>query len=249
MNAMNLKHELRVLNWPFAWQPSGGKGMESREEKRRTIMARHKRSLDKSKAGQHIAQPDDLVHDPRYGMKVSRQGKDLGAVKRALKDEQVDVDEKKQSVKVVKDGLDRMLENGTIDEAQEKAARMFQKEFGLCGYGHCASINLEGVSDCSGGGVEDVYARSSRSRDYVYHVFRLLGGPESNMSRAVFWYIGMNKNFSQVTKIEGDSNNAWRTTLICALQLMGDDYKNMCRGKRRKANYSGFCVHGLKVSC
>jgi hypothetical protein len=186
-----------------------------------------------AKGGRFVDDVDDIGHDPRYAAPVSRFSMAKPAVKTEMVPVAVTIDGEKKTAARVKDGLDRMFQRGSITENAYNAARLFQNEYGRAGYGRCASVNLEGTN---GGfmGIEEIYDRSTRSRDYVFYVISLLGGCESVMAKVVCYYLGENSNLEKIACIGGDSKHYWRGILISALYMMEQDYVRMMRGKRRK---------------
>lgn len=194
---------------------------------------RGKSGESKPAARQFLAAPDDQVFDPRAGMKVSRFGQDRGAVERDTRQELVGVDDGVQSVSRVRDGLDQMRRKGDINDNQLTAARLFQDEFERSGMDHYASVNLMATSG-GGMGIEDVMTRAIRSRDYVAHIFSLLGGNGTAMARVVFWVIGCRKNLEVVARKEGRNAQYWCGVLHAALEIMGEDYERMLQGKPRR---------------
>lgn len=179
--------------------------------------------------------PDDLVFDGRAGMKVSRFGQDKGARKRDTVTDHAGMEDGVQLVTRVRNGLDRMRQNGSISDDAYTAAVLFQNEFEKCGYAKYVTLNLNRTG--GGGGADDVMTRSQSARDYVGHVMRLLGGGNNPMTTVVFWSVGLGYGFERIAKAEGDSKHYWRGVFMAAIRIMEEDYRRMCRGKRRKAGH------------
>lgn len=185
-----------------------------------------------------FSQPDDLVKDPRYAVPVSRFGQDRGAIDRPVKQAEIGTGRDKVVANVVKDGLDRMKDEGGLSQMGYDALRMFQKEFDRCGYAHYVTVNM------SGGGrgdvsVEDIFARAQASRDYVHHVFKLLGGQDTLMAKMAFWYLGIGQSFRDIAEKNGKTNHFWSGVFHSMVNLMEEDYRLMCKGKRRSLRPSG----------
>lgn len=179
---------------------------------------------------------DDYVSDPRYRSEVSR----FGLARPPLKRETITVqfgmrdDKTRYEAQRIKDHLDRMRAEGDITEESYQSARLFQSEFENCGYTRCRTTNLEGTS---GGniGIEDILARSMKSRDYVHHVIHMLGGPGTKASIAVVQFVGLGLNYKAIAEAEGKGRHYWSGTLEAALAIMGADYHRMLRGHPRHA--------------
>lgn len=179
--------------------------------------------------------PDDLVHDPRAGQKLSRFGQDKGARRRATVTEHAGVGDEVQLVSRVMTGLDRMRRGGTISEDEYSAAVVYQNEFDRAGYQNYVRVNLHRT----GGGVsDDIIVRAQAARDYIGHVTWLLGGGGNPMTTVVFWSLGMGYGFDAIAAENGDNKHFWRGVFISAIRIMGDDYKKMLAGRRRNRDGS-----------
>ena len=183
----------------------------------------------------------DYVRDPRYAVPVSRFGEAKPPVKRDTLPVRIGTSDGKSPVmaKRVKDQLDALFERGAITQNAYNAGKLFQMEFERCGYERCRTTNYGGSS---GGAmsIEDIYARSSSARDYVHNVFRLLGGPTSKLSLTVYHYVGVGDDVKSLAGMFGKSRDYWTGILHTALEMMGDEYQQMMRGRQRRAAVTGY---------
>lgn len=183
---------------------------------------------------------DDYVRDPRRNVPVSRFGVERPAVHReTVADAVYDDDGERVSVRRTKDNIDRMRERGELSDNAYAAVRKFQMQYERMGYERCSTVNYD---QNRGGhmGVEDVYARATQARDYVYHTFAVLGGAGSAMSVAVAWAIGRGKSLRKLKEEGGRTVDYWSGVLNAALELMEKEYvlSQKSKAKTRYKDYS-----------
>lgn len=182
---------------------------------------------------------DDVTRDPRYGVPVSRQGRDLGAVKRATYRDDEKLGDTWVEVNRLKDGLYLLREQGSITQDAYDSGRLFQVEFIRGHYEPFCTTNLSGGARGGGVGIEGLYLRSLKARDYVHHVLKMMGGDGSIMAVAVCHYIGMSQSLKEIKALKGYDVSFWRGAVHGALQIMEADYREMMRGRRRRQRFEG----------
>lgn len=189
-------------------------------------------------------QPDDLIHDPRYAVKVSRGGLDKGAIARdVFTDTAPDPSNPLKSVQVtrLRSGLGRLLADGVITQDMFEVGQMFNRHFEIVGYGHYSSMMLDDVG--GGGGIESRFEHTIRSRIIVHEMLDVVHYPYTQMSKAVWWIVGHGLGLEEMSKRNDlhDCSAArdrryWIAMVIAALELMTKSYQQ--KNKKNKKNES-----------
>jgi len=190
----------------------------------------------------------DYGPDPRFAVPVSRFSQALPPVKRDMVSDEVRMDNgRRQDVRRIKDQIDRLHEQGSINQFAYEAARLFQQHFQRIGYDRQASVNL--MAEGRGGflSIEDIYARTMNSRDYVGEVITDLGGPTTPMAKAAVYYIGFGMTMKDISTQEGRKREYWGGVLDSALVMMGEAYRIRSAGKPHKPRLTGTAPLELHV--
>jgi hypothetical protein len=179
--------------------------------------------------------PDDLTHDPRYAVPVSRQGIDHGAVLRDTELVEVEDPHRESGVIVaqrVRSGLSRMLKRGDISPGMAEVGARFQKHFDVCGYCHVTTVNLSGAGGGGSGGVEEALTRSVTSRKIVHHLLLATGWPDALPGKAAWWVIGHGMGLDEIAQrrdlhsFRGETDSRyWKGAVVTALQLMEREWR------------------------
>lgn len=186
-------------------------------------------------------QPDDYCHDPRYSVKVSRQGQDRGAIKRDAYMKSIVCPVTGDVIEVLRTrtGVQRMFSDGLIGYDQMVAGLYFQRKFEAAGYVRYSSVDLSSEGIRGSAGIEGMLDRTAEDKKIVDKFLKAVGYPNTHMSKAVFWILGhgvsMNK-FSSDKGLhemeEGSDKRYWRGVLVCALEIMAVDFKK----SKKKSN-------------
>lgn len=175
-------------------------------------------------------QPDDLVHDPRYGMKVSRFGQDRGAIVRDCDEGEI-VDpanhEERIAVRRVRSGLVRLYREGAISEEMLRAGKFFQDRFEAAGYVHYSTIDFNRVGGGNGGRVEERLCAATQDRKIVDKLLKAVGFPYSQMGKASWWIIGHGMGLEEIAVrydlhdfTGAKDRRYWKAMVVAALEVM-----------------------------
>lgn len=202
-------------------------------------LSRHQARMDKAREPfKEKYQPDDHVYDPRYGMKVSRWGKDIGAKKVEMHKEIADMGSHYEVANVATDSLSRMAKNGSLTQYQYEAGRMFQRMFDLVGTAKVKTTNYTGV----GGGGQDMADHMARVQHAINHcqrIKRILGGSEGGKDSGPLWIaveqiLGFRCSLQDVTDKHDRNADFWNGVLQASLHLMAVEYIHETNARSRK---------------
>lgn len=223
--------------------------VEQRNSRAREIREKQEAAKRESQARFNVPDADDLVQDPRYAVKVSRQGKGRNVAR--LGDDEtfktiVDpADPAKQvEVQYYRGGLARLHQGGVIDDNMLEAGQFFQAHFEVAGYCNYTTVDLSGSSR---GGSPASWAAmlhiesTTNSRAIVGDFLRILGYPNTQMSKAAWWVIGYGMNLEEMAnnvemhELSGCKDlRYWRAMVVAALQMMSIHFRDVySQGKKR----------------
>lgn len=188
-------------------------------------------------------QPDDLVYDPRHGMKVSRFGTDKGAIARDSEVVEIFDPITGQEIKAqrVCSVLARLLKQGAITTEMARVGEYFQNNFIKLGYEHHTSVKLDGGGAGGGDGIEGHLTRTLDNKKSVDNLLRAVGYPKSQMGKAAYWILGMGLGLEDMVErvdlhgLEGCGDRRyWKAMLISALQVMEQSARSSKGGTSRR---------------
>lgn len=180
-----------------------------------------------------VPQADDLVHDPRYAVPVSRFGLCQGARRRDTEQvRMIDDDGEAMLVRRVRSGLGRLYADGVITEPMMEAAYDFKRAFDVCGYNRVKTMDWLGVRGGGCAGIEDRLVREHEAGRTVDAYMALLGGTASAPGRAL-WHIVGHEMSLRCIAARADlhdelsprrGNQYWLGVLVAALAIISEWY-------------------------